>query len=479
MNRRDFLGVLAAPAFAAAPSRPNIVYVLADDLGWGDLRCYNPESKIPTPNADRLASQGMRFTDMHSPSAVCTPTRYGILTGRYCWRTRLKEGVLWGYDRNLIERGRTTVPSLLKSAGYATAGIGKWHLGLGSDEKVDYSKRHSPSPGDNGFDYFFGIPASLDMEPYVYVENDRTVELPTAVTPGQNEPRGVFWRGGPIAPGLKIEEVLPTLADKADGWLRERAKSPDQPFFLYFALTAPHTPWLPHAAVQGRSGAGIYGDFVCEVDDTLGRIVRTLEDTGLASNTLLIFTSDNGAHWTPEDRRKYPHRANGPWRGQKADIYEGGHRIPFLVRWPGKVKPGSVSRELGCLTDVMATAAEITGTAMQPDTGEDSISLVPALNGRKGTRDHVVHHSNDGLFAIRQGDWKLILGLGSGGFTEPREVEPRPGQPEGQLFHMGRDPAETENVYNNHPKEVARLTALLGRYKASGHSRQGVSRRIG
>jgi arylsulfatase A-like enzyme len=336
---------------------------------------------------------------------------------------------------------------------------------------VDYSKRHNPSPKDHGFDYFFGIPASLDMDPYVYLENDLTVEQPSATTAGQNEPRGVFWRGGPIAPSLKIEGVLPTLTEKADTYLRERAKTPDTPFFLYFALTAPHTPWLPHEKYKGKSGVGIYGDFVCEVDDTLGRIVNTLEETGLASNTIVIFTSDNGAHWTPEDRQKYPHRANGPWRGQKADIHDAGHRIPFLVRWPGKVKPNSVSRDLGCLTDLMATVADVTGTPLRPDAGEDSFSLLPALNGRKGTRDHVVHHSNDGMFAIRQGDWKLILGLGSGGFTEPKRIEPRPGQRAGQLYNIARDPAETEDLYSNYPEQVARLTALLQRYRATGHSR--------
>jgi arylsulfatase A len=471
MNRREFLSVVAASAFAANANRPNIVFILADDLGWGDLRCYNPESAIPTPNADRLASQGVRFTDMHSPSAVCTPTRYGILTGRYCWRSRLKQGVLWGYDRNLIEDGRTTVPSLLKSAGYATAGIGKWHLGLGRDEKVDYSRRHEPAPTDHGFDSYFGIPASLDMDPYVYIENDRTVEQPTATTPGKNEPRGVFWRGGPIAPGFKVEEVLPVITDRAVGYLRERAKTPEQPFFLYFALTAPHTPWLPHSGNRGKSGAGIYGDFVCEVDDTLGRIMSTLEETGLASSTVLIFTSDNGAHWTPEDRQKYPHRANGPWRGQKADIYEAGHRVPFLVRWPGKLKPKSVSGEPACLTDLMATVADMTGTALPRNAGEDSFSLISAMNGRKGARDHLIHHSNDGMFSIRQGEWKLIMGRGSGGFTEPRRIAAKSGEPEGQLFHIARDPAETNDVYAEHPEVVARLTALLRKYQSADRTR--------
>ena len=471
MNRRQFLAALGASALAQPAKRPNIVYILADDLGWGDLQCYNRESKIRTPYADRLASQGMRFTDMHSPSAVCTPTRYGILTGRYCWRTRLKNGVLWGYDKNLIEQGRLTVPALLKSTGYATAGVGKWHLGLGSADKVDYSKPHKPGPVDHGFDYYYGIPASLDMDPYVYIENDRTVEQPTANTPGQNEPRGVFWRPGPIAPGLKIEEVLPTLRDKAVGYLQQRAKTPDQPFFLYFPLTGPHTPWVPHPQYRGKSGAGIYGDFVMQCDDVLGSVLKTLDDTGLASNTIVIFTSDNGAHWTPEDKKKYPHRANASWRGMKADIQEAGHRVPFLVRWPGVVKAGAVNNDPGCLTDLMATVAEITGKPLPRDAGEDSFSLLPALKGGKGTRDTIVHHSVDGVFAIKQGEWKLIFGRGSGGFSQPKKIEVKPGEPAGELYNLARDPGETANLYLKHPDVVKRLTALMDRYKQEGRSR--------
>lgn len=471
MNRRQFLAALGASAFAQSAKRPNIVYILADDLGWGDLQCYNRESKIRTPHADRLASQGMRFTDMHSPSAVCTPTRYGILTGRYCWRTRLKNGVLWGYDKSLIEQGRLTVPALLKSAGYATGGVGKWHLGLGSADKVDYSKPHKPGPLDHGFDYYYGIPASLDMDPYVYIENDRTVEQPTANTPGQKEPRGVFWRPGPIAPGLKIEEVLPTLRDKAVGYLQQRAKTPNQPFFLYFPLTGPHTPWVPQPQYRGKSGAGIYGDFVMQCDDVLGAVLKTLDDTGLASNTIVVFTSDNGAHWTPEDKKKYPHRANASWRGMKADIQEAGHRIPFLVRWPGVVKAGAVNNDPGCLTDLMATVAEIAGKTLPRDAGEDSFSLLPALKGGKGTRDTIVHHSVDGVFAIKQDEWKLIFGRGSGGFSQPKKIDVKPGEPEGELYNLAKDPGETTNLYLKNPEVVKRLTALMDRYKQEGRSR--------
>lgn len=460
-----------APALAAE-RLPNIVYILADDLGWGDLRCYNPASGVPTPHADRLASQGVRFTDMHSPSAVCTPTRYGIMTGRYCWRSRLKSGVLWGYSPNLIEPGRLTVPAMLKARGYYTAGVGKWHLGLGEREKADYTQPLRPGPVTHGFDYYFGIPASLDMDPYLYFENDRVVEAPTAHTEGSKTPRGVFWRPGGIAPGLKMEEVLPTLTRKAVSIVKERAKKP-QPFFLYFPLSAPHTPWVPLREWRGKSEAGDYGDFVAQVDDTVGQVLRALDESGAASNTLVIFTSDNGADWKPEDKERFAHRANAAWRGEKADIWDGGHRIPFLARWPGRIAAGTKSDELGCLTDLMATAGEIAGAKLPANAGEDSYSLLPALLGRRGKpiREAVVHHSVDGVFGIRQGEWKLALGLGSGGFSQPKRIEPKPGGPRGQLYNIARDPAEKENLWLKHPEIVARLTALLEKYQREGRSR--------
>jgi arylsulfatase A-like enzyme len=466
-TRREFMRAVAA---LAVTRPPNIVYILADDLGWGELNCYNPESAVPTPNANLLASQGMRFTDMHSPSAVCSPTRYGIMTGRYCWRSRLKKGVLYGYSPSLIEEGRLTVPRMLKQKGYYTAGVGKWHLGLGSDDKTDYSKPLSPSPLDHG--YYFGIPASLDMEPYLYFENNRAVEQPTSSTAGQTEPRGVFWRPGPIAPHFEIPEVLPTLTDKAISILRERAAKP-QPFFLYFPVTAPHTPWVPKKPYEGKSQAGLYGDFVAQVDDMLGRILRTLDETGLASNTLVIFTSDNGADWKIEDKAKYKHRANANWRGEKADIWDGGHRIPFLARWPGQIKPNTVSDQLGCLIDLMATTANITGYKLPANSGEDSFDLLPALLGKakRPIRDAIVHHSSEGMFSIRQGEWKLELGLGSGGFSPPKSVAPAPGGPEGQLYNLIKDPTESSNVWLQFPAVVKRLTALLESYQQQGHSR--------
>ena len=479
LDRRSFCRTLALGAAGLRVARPagalpNIVYILADDLGWGDLRCYNAKSAVPTPNADRFASQGVRFTDMHSPSAVCTPSRYGIMTGRYCWRSRLKQGVLNGYDPNLIEAGRLTVPAMLKSRGYYTAGIGKWHLGLGDRPHTDYDQPLRPGPLDHGFDDYFGIPASLDMPPYLYFHNDRAVERPTAQIAGSNTPRGVFWRGGARAPGFELEQVLPTLTSRAVDTIRERARKPEQPFLLYLALTAPHTPWLPRPEFRGKSKAGDYGDFVAQVDDTFGRVVKTLDESGLADNTLVIITSDNGADWKVADKAAFAHRANADWRGEKADIWDGGHRIPFMARWPGHIAPNTTTDELGCLVDLMGTVAEVVNYKLPDNAGEDTFSMLPAMLGKKGKpiREAVVHHSNMGMFGIRQGDWKLEFGLGSGGFSDPRTEEPKPGGPKGQLYNLASDPAEQNNLWLDKPAEVARLTSLLEKYKSQGYSRK-------
>ena len=471
MRRRTFLSSLSASALWAAPKRPNIVYILADDLGWGDLAANNAESQLDMPNAMRLAREGMRFTDMHSPSSVCTPTRYGILTGRYCWRSPLKKGVLNGRSPALIESDRLTVPAMLRAKGYYTGGVGKWHLGLGAGKETDYNAPLTPGPLAAGFNYYYGIPASLDMEPYLYLENELPVAPASERTPGADTPRGYFWRAGQQAPGFKMEECLPRLTDRAVKFIRDQKANKGRPFFLYFALTGPHTPWAPTAEFKGKSRAGLYGDFVQQVDDTLGQVLRALEEIKQADNTLVIFTSDNGAHWTPEDRQKFSHRANANWKGQKADIWEAGHRVPFLARWPGQIKAGSTSHDVACLTDLMATLAEITGAKLPSAAGEDSFSLLPALHGKKGTRDAVVHHSVEGVFAIRQGEWKLCLGRGSGGFSDPKQITPYGSEPKGELYNLRQDPAETQNVYNEHPDKVLALTELLDRYRREGRSR--------
>jgi arylsulfatase A len=477
LTRRQVLHAFsAAPLLkAAAPKRPNIVVILADDLGFGDLRCYNRESKIPTPNLDRLAGQGVRFTDMHSPSSVCTPTRYGLLTGRYCWRSQLKSGVLQGYSPSLLEPGRPTLASTLKASGYYTAGVGKWHLGLGTRDRTDYDQPLRPGPADHGFDYYFGIPASLDMAPYLYFENDRVVEKATGHTPGSGGKvtTGPFWREGAIAPSFDIGEVMPVLTRKAVDIVRDRAAS-DSPFFLYFPMTGPHTPWMPRPGFQGRSRAGDYGDFVAQIDDSAGQVFRAIDAAGIANNTLVIFTSDNGGYWPPDFIERFAHRSNHGWRGMKADIYEAGHRVPFLTRWPGRIPAGKQRSDLACLTDLMATCVDAAGVSLPQDAAEDSFSQWGPLTGRAAkapAREFVIHHSAQGMFSIRQGPWKLNLGRGSGGFTRPVKIDPAPGEPPAELYNLQRDPAETTNLYQREPQVVARLTALIEKAKNDGRTR--------
>lgn len=464
-------------AFGAEKTKPNIVYILADDLGYGDVSCCNPESKINTPRIDSLAADGVIFTDAHSNSAVCTPTRYGILTGRYCWRTRLKSGVLSGYSEPLIETGRLTVPAMLKAQGYHTACVGKWHLGLGwehsgataGEKSVDFSKPLTDGPHTVGFDYSFIIPASLDMGPYVYVENGRVTELPTARV--KESPRPAYWRGGLCAPEFKHGTCLLELTKKAEACLDERGKDRAKPFFLYFPLTSPHTPHVPREEFRGKSGAGNYGDFVVETDWTVGRILDALKRNGLDENTLVIVTSDNGAHTEPlKLEKQYGHRGNSIYRGQKSDAWDGGHRIPFVARWPGKIKEGTSCGQTICLTDLLATCAAIVGTDLPDDAGEDSADTLPLLLGGDGpVREATVHHSIAGDFAIRQGPWKLVLCKGSGGWSLAEKAVPADAPPM-QLYNMQDDPREQENLYDAHPEIVARLKGLLEKYQREGHS---------
>ena len=498
MNRRNFLkaagiGIasLAMPgcanglqsgSSAAGSNKPNIVFIMADDMGYGDLGCYNKKSKIPTPNMDRLAAEGMRFTDAHSPSAVCTPTRYGVLTGRYCWRSRLKSGVLGGYSPALIDTERMTVASMLKQYGYSTACIGKWHLGLGNAKKTDYDKPLVPGPNALGFDYFYGIPASLDMTPYCYIENERPVEKPTLTIEEGKASEDGWWRAGAIAPGFKHVEVLPKLTEKAVKYIDDHTKtSPDKPFFMYFPLPAPHCPIAPADFVKGKSKAGGYGDFVVEVDWTVGQVVKALQRNGLTGNTLIFLTSDNGSPGRTKIKRDpysiieiYGHYPNGDLRGIKADAWDGGHREPFIARWPGRIPAGTTNDEIICLTDLMATCAAIVGAKLPENAAEDSFNILPALSGQKlnkPIREAIVHHSSIGIFSIRQGKWKLILGLGSGGFTKPQRIEPEPGGPAGQLYNLEDDLAESNNLWSKHPEIVERLTKLLEKYKEQGRTR--------
>lgn len=458
---------------AEKPNPPNIVLILADDMGYGDPGCYNPDSKTSTPNIDRLAKQGMRFTDAHSPASVCTPTRYGLLTGQYPWRTSLKKGVLQGYSPFLPEPSRMTLASLLRSQGYRTACIGKWHLGLGNQNPVDYAKPLTPGPGTVGFDYFFGIPASLDMPPYLFVENDRATAQPTGTIETQDKARGAapFWRGGAIAPDFKHEDVNDQLTQKAVEFI-EKAKG--IPFFLYLPLASPHMPVLPTKNFQGKSQAGPYGDFVMQVDETVGRVLKAIDDIQASDNTLVVFTSDNGGYWFPEDIARWGHRSNGVLRGQKSDIWEAGHRVPFIARWPGKVPAGKTSSDTICLTDLLATTASLVKVKLPENAGEDSFDLTPVLFGKKldrPIREATIHQSGQGMLAIRQGPWRLTPALGSHGFSQPKTLQPTAGGPQGELFNLEKDLSETENRWLAEPEVVQRLTALLEKLQKDGRSR--------
>ena len=495
------LATVATAFTARAAEKPNIIFILADDLGIGDVRCFNPEGKIATPNMDRLAAGGMKFTDAHTPSAVCTPTRYGLLTGRYNWRTKLQSGVLGGLSPRLIEPGRLTVAQMLKDNGYATACVGKWHLGMDwaklegktveelNIEKpdqvwsVDFAKPIANGPTAVGFDYYFGIAASLDMVPYTFIENDRVTKVPTkevAFPMMTDRENGGMTRKGPAAEGFEAVDVLPTLAGVACGWIATAAKK-GQPFFLYLPLNAPHTPINPLPEWKGKSGLNAYGDFVMQVDAAVGQVLATLDESGAAKDTLVVLTSDNGCSPSAkfEELLAKGHHPSAGFRGHKADIFEGGHRVPFIVRWPGKVKPGASSAGIVCLTDFMATAAEISGAKIPVNAAEDSVSFLPALLGKDGPKRTVlVSHSINGSFAIRDGSWKLCLCAGSGGWSAPRPGSPgENGLPPDQLFDLAADRAETKNVAAENAETVKRLSGLLDKTIADGRSTPGAAQK--
>jgi len=443
------------------PKSPNIIFIMADDMGFGDVGNYNSSSGIPTPHMDAIASEGMRFNNAHSPSGVCTPTRYGLLTGRYAWRLPILEsGVTEGYSPLVIDTNRTTIADIMSEAGYRTAAIGKWHLGLGDQDSTNYHEPLTPGPRSLGFDYFYGIPASLDMAPYVWVENESTVS-PASIYAENPKIDFIdsFWRSGPSAPDFVHADVLPQIAERASEYIRASANH-DSPFFLYVPLAAPHTPWFPSDEFSGVSQAGIYGDFVAMVDDAIGEIAYAVEESNQKENTLLIVTSDNGAYWPIEMFERYAHQPNYLWRGMKADIHEGGHRVPLIARWPGVIQANTSTNELSVHTDFFATFADITGTDHQ---GEDSFSLYPVLLGGETSRKEAVHQSFWGMLAITQGDWKLIDGQGSGGFTSnniPPDAPPR------QLYNLNDDPSESMNLYETYPEIATNLLEALDSLRA-------------
>jgi arylsulfatase A len=466
-------GVLCLLAVAVAQGAeepltlPNVVIILLDDMGYGDSGCYNPQSRIETPHIDSLARSGMRFTDAHAAGPLCHPSRYGLMTGRYPWRTDVS---VWP-TKALIREDQATIASVLKQQGYRTAMVGKWHCGFNEN---GYDKPLPGGPVDCGFDTFFGMRASTDIPPYFYIRGNRAVLEPTDHIEASSSPdwlkyQGEFWREGGISPDLKLEEVLPRFTDEALGVIRQHAESDEaavRPLMLYLAYPAPHTPWLPGETFRGKSKAGLYGDFVMQVDAEIGRVLEGLKQSGMERNTLLLFTSDNGPVWYDGNVAKFGHDAMGPLRGMKADIHEAGHRIPFIVRWPETVEAGSCSSRIICFTDLLATLAELTGYELQPGEGPDSFSFLPVLRGegKNETRPPLVLESGfRNVRMIRSGDWKLIDQLGSGGFTKPVRIRPEPGGPKGQLYNLAEDLGETENLYLKYPEKTGELIRELNR----------------
>jgi arylsulfatase A-like enzyme len=441
---------------------PNIVVILADDMGYGELQCLNPtRGKIKTPQLDSIAAGGMIFTDAHSGSSVCTPTRYGLMTGRYAWRTRLQKGVLRG-GKSLIARDRLTIAKMLKQSGYDTAMFGKWHLGMLFDGKentgqVPVGSKVTDGPIDaGGFDEFHGFHYARQME--VWIDNDKVTD-----------------RIEPI-------EMLPRLTKGAVDYINGR-KGNTKPFFLYVPWNSPHSPVVPSIKWQGKSGLNAHADFVMQTDDSYGRVVKALRENGLLENTLIICSADNGTSGptsNKEDLEKMGHFPSADLRGAKADIWDGGHRVPFIAQWPEVIKPGARSDKLVCLTDIIATAAEITGFQLPPTAAEDSISFLPALKGEdEHARTSVIHHSAPGYFAIRQDNYKLALCPGSGGWTSPRpsftvwqETE-KEGKPLIQLYDMTKDLSEQKNLATKMPEKVKSMRTLLENQINEGRSTPG------
>jgi arylsulfatase A len=485
------------------------IIILTDDQGYGDVSALNPEAKFNTPNLDKLVNEGVTFTDGHSSSTVCTPSRYTLLTGRYSWRTSLKRGVLGADGPCLIENGRMTIASMLKEHGYNTAMVGKWHLRMDfagtKGKNRDWSEPFLEGPIEHGFDYFFGIPASMNYGILSYLENDRVLDPPVLWTkkkknpnprsfnrevipadyrmtpPFQEEPgEGEGWIE--TAPSFNDELVLETFADKAVAYINQVAKDAKngKPFFLYFSLTSPHLPHCTHPDFQGRSNCGNYGDFLEETDFRVGQVLETLKENDLEENTLVIFSSDNGAetnyvYW----RDKYDHRSSMNFKGGKRDIYEGGHHVPFVMRWPRVIQAGNKVDLPVCQSDYLATIAEIVGAELPDNAAEDSYSLLPLIseNSKEVYQSEraVIHHSASGHFAIRKGKWKLNMFRGSGGSLEPRVIVPKEGEAPYELYNIKTDPGEMTNLYFEHPEIVEALKSEISTIIKSGRSTPGTS----
>jgi arylsulfatase A-like enzyme len=494
------------PSSSLATAPPNILIILVDDMGYGDPRCFNPESKIATPHLDRLAAEGMRFTDAHAGGSICVPSRYSLLTGRMPYRNwnaasakRTKKGDLSALEKKHFpqpqlqhEPGRLNLATLMKRQGYATACVGKWHQGMSTKAEADGTLKMTPL--DFGFDYYFGFDAP-EQAPYAWIENKRFVVAPTETIedhPGEGvtnpQTQGAHWRKGLAAPNWKFEGYLSTLASKADAWLEKQTQNPEPPtkksapFFLYYAIPAPHAPWATASEFKGKSGVGQYGDYVMNVDAMIGQVLATLDNLKQRDNTLIVFSSDNGPVWYPADIEKFGHRAAGPWNGMKGALTDAGHRMPFIASWPGKIQAGSSCGELICFTDMMATIASLLGEKLPNDAGEDSFNISPLLRGEKPAqpiRNGMVH-VNYGSYtlAIRDGDWKLILPSGvyavQDGTVAPDHIIETQGKGPNdkfQLYNLRTDPGEATNVFTQEPERAKELFAVLKADIARGRSR--------
>ncbi len=444
--------LLMYSSFAA--DKPNIIFILADDMGYGDVSSYNPQSKIQTPAIDSLAAEGKMFTDAHAAGALCVQSRYGLMTGRYPYRDKYRQS-----------NTRMTIADLLKKNGYNTAMVGKWHLGFNKHE--NWQGKLTGGPADRGFDSFFGMWASLDIPPYFYIKDRNAVSLPTEKvaansTPGWTEIQGEFWRAGGVSPDLKFVEAMPRFNKEAIAKIDELApkSKAGKPFFLYFAFTGPHTPWLPTKEFQGKSKVGMYGDFVMQMDDSVKQVLEAVDKNGIKDNTMVIFSSDNGPVWFPQDVEKYKHDASGIMRGMKADAWEGGHRMPFLVRWPAKIKAGTKSDEMICFTDMLKTFAALVGDTIPEGTTKDSWNVLPAFLQEK--LDKPIRPYMIVKTFIRQGSWKFIPHKGSRGFSNRGSKKKKSAkEPAGQLYNLADDPGEAVNLYDKYPEKVAALQKLL------------------
>jgi len=482
-----FVGPLASLLSATENERPNILILYADDLGYGDLSCYNPKGKIPTPNLDKLAASGTRFTDGHSSSGICTPSRYALLTGRHHWRDF--HGIVNAFGSSVFQPQRLTMPEMLKERGYTTACIGKWHLGWDWDairndqgiqpDSFDWQKPIPDGPLAHGFDHYFGDTV-INFPPYAWIEDDKMAQIPDTMKDESKwkKIKEGRWecRPGPMVTGWNPYAVLPTLTDKGVAYLESR-KNQDEPFFLYFAFPCPHAPIIPNDAFDGKSGAGPFGDFVVETDAMVGRLLAALDEAGQADNTIVVFTADNGPeHYAYARDTNYGHWSSEPFRGLKRDIYEGGHHVPFIIRWPGVTEPGTSSHALVSQIDLMGTFAAALGYALPDDAAEDSHNMLPHLKGEaEEVRESHVHNTFANQYAIRDGNWLLIdhkTGYHSRGWQawEKRHDYPAGDDQPAELYHLAKDIGQRHNLAADHPEKVKQMQNLLAKIRQQGHS---------